>query len=171
MIRLSNLHLIVATDMLGCIGKGNTLPWRDKEEMEVFKEYTTGDDVVLIVSNSTLKTVHNFEEFIAARKKIYAITTNKDLLDTTYKNVEYTTFSRACLEIYPNGNRKDIKYVVIGGPIVYNYFMPKVGHIRWSVGNFIVEDGDTYFTPDVKGAIKTVVKELQNFKVVQADFV
>ena len=49
--------------------------------------------------------------------------------------------------------------------------MPKVGHIRWSVGNFIVEDGDTYFTPDVKGATKTVVKELQNFKVVQADFV
>ena len=171
MFRYKNLSMIVATDKLGCIGKDNTLPWKDKEEMEVFKEHTTGDDKILIVSNSTLQTVHNFEEFIATRKKIYAITTNEDLLNTTYKNVEYTTFTKVGLEIYSNCNREDIKYIVIGGPIVYSYFMTKVGHVLWSVGNFIVEDGDTYFTPHVEGATKTVVKELRNFTVVQADFI
>lgn len=171
MFRYKNLSMIVATDKLGCIGKDNTLPWKDKQEMEVFKEYTTGDNVVLITTRKTLETIPNLEEFASKRKDILAITNNEALLDTSKGNIHYVgltdVLSTMVLEHLEN---RDTRYIVIGGTGIYKYFNDIASEVVWSVGNFIVEEGDTYFTPNLTKGKIVETKELDNFTTYKIKF-
>lgn len=42
-----NISAIVATDINGLIGKGNTLPWHLPADLKYFKEVTTGKTVIM----------------------------------------------------------------------------------------------------------------------------
>lgn len=41
------LKAIVATDLRGCIGKDNTLPWRMRADLQHFKQMTLGSTIVM----------------------------------------------------------------------------------------------------------------------------
>jgi dihydrofolate reductase len=108
----TKIGLIVAYDQNKLIGNDNSLPWKIKEEMAIFKKITT-DNIVIMGRNtyeSIGKPLDNRLNFIISSKKVQH--------DRAY------TFSTAedCIN-FCNKINLNKKIIVIGGLSVYKYFL------------------------------------------------
>lgn len=62
---------ILATDIAGCIGKDNQIPWKLKDDMKFFRETTTGFPVIMgrKTAESLGKPLPNRENWVLSKNK------------------------------------------------------------------------------------------------------
>ncbi|TDT71761.1 dihydrofolate reductase/dihydrofolate reductase (trimethoprim resistance protein) [Hypnocyclicus thermotrophus] len=136
------LSIIVAFDENRLIGDGINLPWKIKEDLQNFKNITTGHTIVM-----GRKTFDSIGKALPNRKNIVLTRDKKFSFDgiITINNIE---------EVFDLSKNEEV--FIIGGREIYTYFINKVdryyiSHIKGSY------TGDIYF-PDVN---------LQNFKIIK----
>jgi len=132
------ISMIVAFDENRLIGADNKLPWHFKEDLQYFKEVTTGHDIfmgrltfesILSYRNQPLPNRHHY---VATRHAAYdfdAVTTVSDI--------------KSFITAYP----KDKELFVIGGAKIYEQLLPfadrlYITHVKHTY------EGDTWF-PEV----------------------
>jgi dihydrofolate reductase len=131
------ISLIVATDVNGCIGKNNTIPWKQREDLIRFKNITT-NHVVLMGS----KTFDSIGKPLPNRLNI-VITSNPDKYQH-YDNV--ITFFNIEKAISFTQDRNEKELFVIGGGQIYKKFIELeiIDKIYLTVVFTAINNGDTY---------------------------
>jgi dihydrofolate reductase len=136
------LSIIVAFDENRLIGDGLNLPWRIKEDLQNFKNITTGHTIVMgrKTFDSIGKPLPNRKNIVLTRDKSFSF---NNII--TINDIE---------EIF--NLSKDEEVFIIGGREIYNYFIDKV---------------DRYYISHIKGIYKGNIYfpeiNLQNFKVIE----
>lgn len=134
--------LIVAMDKNGLIGKENKIPWKVKEDLKKFKEFTSNH--VIIMGSNTFeslgcKPLPNRENIVLTRKGGYYAGGNRNLhiFDHPFKAMAEA-----------KRLKPDLGYYVIGGSQIYDFFL-KYRHVDRLVVSEVKGEynGDTYF-PD-----------------------
>lgn len=137
-----NVTLIAATDMKGCIGKGNKLPWKCRSEMEYFLKRVLFKPIVMGKNTcmSLKKPINSTPNYVLTR-------------DSEFKRDGFITVNSIdeMLEIMSNGK----EHIVAGGEQIYRQFLELASEgkvnaiVELSVLDTIVEDGDAYFPLDI----------------------
>lgn len=124
------ITLVVAINSKSTIGLNGEMPWRNKEDLKHFKNYTMGKKMLM-----GRKTFEGLPKTLEGRD-IYVVTRQKDYP----KGVQDLT---AYLE-----NNQDDELIVAGGGEIYKIAMPYADKIVLSIihDNDVV--GDTFF-PDI----------------------
>ncbi len=128
--------LIAAVADNGCIGKNGKLPWHFKEDMQFFKQTTTGH--AIIMGSKTFRSLHKplpNRDNIVLTRKIDSLSEKRGRyilvrdLDTAFRAAEG----------YFNKNA-----FIIGGAKIYKLGLPYVDELLITriPGEY---DGDTYF--------------------------
>lgn len=132
------LEGIVAMDSKGGIGKNGVLPWKIREEMELFKKMTTGH--ILLMGSSTFESfrnkplpnrlnivlTNNIEKYSKLEKYNNLLFVN----DTNIYNK--LLYDKNILNRYPFLNL-DYKVFVIGGAGIYRILIPECSSVWVSV--------------------------------------
>lgn len=129
------ISMIVAFDENRLIGADNKLPWHFKEDLQYFKEVTTGHD--LLMGRLTFESILSYKgqplpnrhHYVATRTASYdfaAVTTVPDI----------TTFIKG----YP----KDKELFIIGGATIYEQLLPLADRLYITHVKHTYE-GDTWF--------------------------
>lgn len=134
--------LIAACDRNGAIGKGNTLPWKHRADMQMFKKLTTGGTVVMgsktylsmgakPLPNRVNVVLTRYPDKFVARDGVHFIT---DIRQAD----QYAT---------------DDKLSIIGGENVYEQFAPYADVVHLSRLDLAVEDADAFFPDFLTGSV------------------
>ncbi len=145
-MNLSELTMIVATDLDGAIGKGNTLPWRHRGDMAHFKKTT--QDSVVIMGNKTFqsmnnKTLKNRINLVLSRNYDavgFQAPTEPDDITTLMPVRSVEDALATAKEHWP-----DKMIYVIGGASIYEAFLPATDVIIQTRLDLRVEGADTFF--------------------------
>lgn len=142
-----NISAIVATDINGLIGKGNTLPWHLPADLKYFKEVTTGKTVIM-----GKNTFLSLGRPLPNRKNV--VVTSQNLNDErieTFKTLE------EAIKNNPDS-------FIIGGAQIYKYALENnlIDTLYVTVIDHDFGDGDAYFNYD-KSKWK-LVSETNNIK-------
>lgn len=130
--------LVVATDLNGCIGKGNAIPWRMPADMKRFKTLTTGHAVIM-----GRKTYESIGKPLPNRANIVMTR------DTAFKpegvEVAKNTLQAFLLagKAYPNS-----EIMVIGGAEIYREMACFATRVVLTTIDTKVEGGDAFFPFD-----------------------
>ena len=132
------ISLIVAFDKNRLIGANNKLPWHFKEDLQYFKEVTTGHDILM--GRLTFESILSYRKKPLPNRHHYVATktANYDFDDvTTVADID------AFIKSYP----VEKELFIIGGANIYNQMLPMVDrlyitHIKQTY------EGDAWF-PDV----------------------
>lgn len=125
------LSMILCTDSQGGIGKNNSIPWHESEDMKFFKEYTIGKD--LFMGYNTWKSLPKFplpnRKCIVLLSKMLNEPIEQELLDNP--NVEFIIGSDNILSKYKlkSENESLTEGVIIGGASLYNKYFGYVDTI------------------------------------------
>ena len=144
------ISLIVAFDKNQVIGKDNKLPWHYKEDLQYFKNTTTGKTILM--GRSTFESILSYRnQPLPNRHHVVATRT------ATYDFDDVETISD--LESYLNGYDKAEELFVIGGAMVYVAALPHAN--RLYITHIEREyDGDAYFPSINWDEWKLVKKEV-----------
>lgn len=128
-----NISAIVATDINGLIGKGNTLPWHLPADLKYFKEVTTGKTVIM-----GKNTFLSLGRPLPNRKNV--VVTSQNLNDErieTFKTLE------EAIKNNPDS-------FIIGGAQIYKYALENnlIDTLYVTVIDHDFGDGDAYFNYD-----------------------
>lgn len=132
-------EIVVACNEKMVIGKNNEIPWRVKEDLDMFKTLTTGHIVIMgrrTYESLPFKPLKNRYNIV--------LTTNPDKYETKHDNVVFTSLENIS-NIIRNQKQKwgELVYV-IGGSEVYNYFIKDCCKLHITLIEKDVE-GDTFF--------------------------
>ena len=142
------ISMIVAFDENRLIGAGNKLPWHFKEDLQYFKEVTTGHDIfmgrltfesILSYRNQPLPNRHHY---VATRHAVYDFDSVTTLSDV-----------KSFIETYP----KDKELFIIGGANIYQQLLPVVDRLYITHVKHTYE-GDAWF-PEVNLATWVATKK------------
>jgi dihydrofolate reductase len=129
------IYLITAFDKNRLIGNGNSLPWKIKEEMSLFKRLTT-DNIVLMGKNTYASIGQPL------KNRINIVITSEFIKNTQlycFNNIEHSLKFYKSLDL-------DKKLFIIGGLSIYKYFLDKnlidIMYISQIKDSFV---GDKYF--------------------------
>lgn len=135
------ITLIVAINEQRTIGLDGVMPWRNKEDLQHFKNYTMGKKVLM-----GRKTFDGLPVTLKGRD-VFVVTRNKDYAHAILDLEEYLN------------NHKDSKeeIIVAGGGEIYKLAMPFADKIVLSIikNNEVV--GDTFF-PEIDESIFKINK-------------
>lgn len=138
------LELIVAYDENRLIGNGNELPWHISEDLQHFKNLTTGNRIIMgrVTFESIGRILPNRENIVLSRND-FEVSGVK-----TFKSVE---------ELLENLDNEK-KNFIIGGNKVYESLLPYVEilHISHVKGK---HEGDVYF-PQVDFSNWEIIKKV-----------
>lgn len=132
------IKMILATDTNGGIGYENSLPWKVKEDLEYFKNLTSGTTVLM--GNNTFKSLP-FKEGLPCRDNL--VLTNNDSLKGTcgsnYKYMDFDNLDIEYIEKFKDNPSEDL--FIIGGKSLYNdfYFYADVIHHTVIDGEFLCD--------------------------------
>ncbi len=160
---MKKFSMILAVAENGVIGKDNKIPWNLPQELQRFKQITTGNAVIMGRKTflSIGRALPNRQNIVLTRDVLdeNGITQLGKVINTEYKNTFFV------------GNIEDIYSVadvskelfVIGGSVVYNHFLSKnlVDKVYLSRINGSYE-GDAFFNLDVFDKSWKMVKEEDN---------
>lgn len=147
-MNLSELTMIVATDLDGAIGKGNTLPWRHRGDMVHFKKTT--QDSVVIMGRKTFESMGSKP----LKNRVNLVLTNNHLaigcqVGATGKDDDTTVLMPAYSVEKSIATAKehwpDKMIYVIGGASIYEAFLPLADVIIQTRLDLRVEGADTFF--------------------------
>jgi len=133
------ISIIVAFDENRLIGADNKLPWHFKEDLQYFKEITTGHDIfmgrrtfesILSYQNKPLSNRHHYVATSTAEYEIDAVTTVSDV------------------ESFIKGYPPNKELFVIGGAKIYEQLLPFANRLYITHVHNTYE-GDTWF-PDIE---------------------
>ena len=131
------ISLIVAFDQNHLIGSKNRLPWFYKEDLDYFKQITTGHD--LLMGRLTFESILSYKGVPLPNRHHYVLTTIKSY---DFKEVTTLTDGVTFIEHYP----KEKELFIIGGRSIYEQFLPYVE--RLYITHLEREfEGDCYFPP------------------------
>jgi dihydrofolate reductase len=112
------MRLIVATDQDGGIAKNGSIPWRNPEDMAIFKMLTIGEEVVM--GRATFESMGSKP---LRNRYNWILTNNEVLLDSTvinnHSNFRYITYNF----IRNSCEHDNFDGWIIGGEQIYNLFM------------------------------------------------
>lgn len=137
------ISLIVATDLYGAIGKDNSIPWKQKEDLKRFKQLTLGKCIVM-GSNTfdSLKSPLKGRLNIVLTKSL-----EKRLKYNQHDNVVVFHSIENLLSFCMDRNEAEL--VVIGGSQIYDLFLNRgLVDVMYLTGiETVVQCADTFFTP------------------------
>ena len=128
-----NISIIAAVGKNNELGRNNDLIWHFKEDMQFFKNTTTGATVVM-----GRKTFESLPKALPNRRNI-VISGNKDYFA---EGAEVVNSVEKALEL-----AKDDKVFIIGGASIYKAFLPFASDIYLTEIEDECAEADTYF-PD-----------------------
>lgn len=134
--------MILATDIEGCIGYNNDLPYKFKEDLKNFKKLTTNG--VVIMGRKTFESMGsrplpNRINFILSKSMDVGF-----LVENTYV---FNTIEDLFDVIDSSYSEKNVW--IIGGSEIYKQFLPICDEIYHTKINAIAEKCDTYFNLDL----------------------
>lgn len=130
------IRFIWAQDKNGLIGAGNKLPWSNKEDLNYFKNQTTGG--IVVMGLNTWKSIGQKP----LKNRINIVLTSRDEIEGYDDENVYIAHSvNEVLDFYED-NYKDLW--IIGGATTFDYFRPWCEEIVVSTieGDYT---GDVYF--------------------------
>ena len=128
---INQLSAVVAVAKNGTIGRGNTLPWRLRSDLQRFKRLTMGHSLVM-----GRKTFESIGKSLPGRQTI-VLTRQKD---TTIEGVQTANSLEDAIALVPN----DSIPFVVGGAEVYRVAMPMIRNLYLTRVLADIE-GDAYF--------------------------
>lgn len=131
------LSIIVATDTNGGIGKDNKLLFTIKEDMNRFKELTTGHKIIM--GRKTFESLPNGA--LPNRHNIVITTSNKINIISPKQSLIFKNNIEELIEEYKDSEEE---VFVIGGGFIYKQFLPYCNKIYLTtvIGDF---EADTFF--------------------------
>lgn len=139
------INIIAAVSLNNCIGINNTIPWKIKEDMMLFKNLTTNN--VVIMGRNTFESIG---KELPNRKNI--VITSKKI-----ENIDCFSSLKESIEFYKN-NYKDKEIFLIGGSRIYLEGMNYADKLYITLVNKVI-NGDAYF-PFINSKFKCI-KETQ----------
>jgi len=133
------LSMIVATDSSGNIGRGNTIPWNNKEDMKFFKERTMGKPCIM-----GMNTFKSLKKPLEGRLNIVITKSHT----TSHENVRFVSGVYDALKIAKdfydiNPDPSTVEEVMItGGKQIYEMFLPFVDSIYLTTIKLTADDCD-----------------------------
>lgn len=124
-------NIIVAVDKNGVIGLDNKIPWKCKRELELFKQITLNNPILM-----GRKTAESIGRVLPNRLN-YVV--SKSLSKPLY---EGQVLLKDCVEVF---NLNHEKIFIIGGEEIYRYFFNFSDNIYISTMDIECEKGDTFF--------------------------
>ena len=122
------LGMIVACDRNGAIGKDGDLPWRQSTDLQHFKTFTMGSNLI-----RGRKTWDSLPGLLPGRT--HYVLSRGDL-----EGVDVIDYEQA----------KEMDGWIIGGGEIYQLFLPHVSQLHRTIIDTRVNDADTHF-PDITG--------------------
>ena len=144
------ISMIVAYDNNRLIGNNNKLPWHFKEDLQYFKQVTTGHDIFMgrLTFESILsyrnKPLPNRHHYVATHSAEYDFDSV-----TTVSNIE------SFIKEYP----KDKELFIIGGAKIYEQLLPLVDRLYITHVKHTYE-GNAWF-PEINLAQWTAIKKAE----------
>jgi dihydrofolate reductase len=133
---MRDITIITAMTTNQCIGMGNELPWRQREDLRHFKAIT--ENSAVIMGRKTLDSLNG--KPLPNRLNIVL---SRSTVSESGDNVIYTNSIDNALEI---ADSMGLKPFIIGGAEIYNLAMPLVTKMYITMLDTTV-DGDAFF-PD-----------------------
>lgn len=141
------ISIIVAVGKNRAIGRNNKLLWDIPEDMEHFREVTTGHTVIM-----GEKTFRSIGRPLPNRKNIVVT------LDNNFK-AEGCEISHSLNDVLEGYKNSDEEVFVIGGGMIYKLSLPYADKLYLTVVDDAPQDADTFF-PDYS-EFKNVLKSEQ----------
>lgn len=132
------IKLIVAVDSNYGIGYKNELLFRVKEDLQRFRELTTGNFVVM-----GRKTYESLPKTLPERVNV-VITRNIDYKIKDHTVIVESNINRI-ISHYNNTGQQDKDLWIIGGAEIYNLFLPFVDEIHLTMIHKEAPNVDTFF--------------------------
>ena len=127
-----NIILIAAIANKGVIGKKGKIPWYLKEDLQHFKNLTTGSTVIM-----GRKTYESIGKPLPNRINIVLTRNPKNI-----SNIKEVTSIRGALKASLK-IKKDV--YIIGGEFIYREFLPMAGKMYLTEINLDIKGGDVFF--------------------------
>ncbi len=107
------ISLIVAKGNQNQIGKNNKLLWKVKDDLQNFKQLTTGHHILMgrKTFESIGKPLPNRTTLIITANKNFKKQENCEIFDCSYKAIEYAK------------SKGETELFVCGGSLIYNFFI------------------------------------------------
>lgn len=134
-INNSNLGLIVAAGKNGEIGYQQNLIWRIKEDLTFFKNTTMGSYIIMGKNtyDSMPKRLPGREYVVLSRDNSFILPDNQKLCRSVEETLDFVS------------SQPDSKFLVVGGGIIYEQFMPYVDYMHITEIEATYPQADTYF--------------------------
>ena len=132
---MPQIEAIVAVDEEYGVAKNGKIPWKNKEDMNFFKQKTIGN--IVIMGSKTLLSLPN-QSPLGNRYNIILTNNKQDFLEkySSYSNICFYNYDE--LMYYISNVETDKTIYVIGGKQIYNLLFPICNKIWLSVitGNY-----------------------------------
>lgn len=135
------IRLIYASDLNGCIGVNNTLPWNVPSDLKRFKELTSG--CIVIMGRKTYDSLPTSSKPLPNRSNVVVSRTLGDL-DRNMTFIEENVLIIRDLEYYLAHVSKTTNVWIIGGAQIYKKAIPYVEEVHHTEIYTEIE-GDTFF--------------------------
>ncbi len=164
------ISLIVAKGNQNQIGKNNKLLWKVKDDLQNFKQLTTGHHILMgrKTFESIGKPLPNRTTLIITANKNFKKQENCEIFDCSYKAIEYAK------------SKGETELFVCGGSLIYNFFIennlidklyltnvdyngeadkffPKIDYNNWKIINKKIIDKNNF--NEYCGEMLTLVKK------------
>lgn len=145
------IKLIVAVDSNFGIGYQNELLFRVKEDLQRFRELTTGHFVVM-----GRKTYESLPKPLPERINV-VVTRNENYNPRNPKVIVESDLNKI-ISHYTQTGSQDKHLFIIGGSEIYNQFLPHVDEIHLTIIHKSAEKVDTYFPMEKVNEMLTMFK-------------
>lgn len=149
------INIIYASDLYGCIGVNNTLPWTLPSDLKTFKEKTK--DSIVVMGRKTYESLPDKSKPLPNRSNVVVSNTLGDP-DRNISMLDNGVIVIKDIDDYLHHIKKENKIWIIGGSSLYKQTIKYADEVHHTLINTKVK-GDTYFRienyPEFK--IKTVL--------------
>lgn len=132
------ITLIAAVDLNGCIGKGNSIPWKIPAEMKHFQKTTTGETVIM--GRNTFNSLGK----IPLKNRFNIVVSSTLPIGPVPDNLWSVNSLENAFKILDKSDPREV--FIIGGAMLYDYAL-KIDCVDRIILSKIpnVYDGDVYF--------------------------
>lgn len=132
-------EIVVACNKQMVIGKNNMIPWKVKEDLQMFQQLTTNH--IVVMGRKTYESLP-----IKPLKDRYNIvlTSNPDKYTSKHDNLVFTNMENMSNIIYNQRKKWGEQVFIIGGSDIYCNFLNNCSKLHITMVDKEI-DGDTYF--------------------------
>lgn len=159
---IKNVEAILAIDLNNGLAKENTIPWKNKKDLQFFKDKTINN--VVIMGSKTLFSLPN--SYPLKNRINIVVTNNKNKYSNLYQSCDNILFVTLKEVIHILHNEyKDKTIFIIGGNQIYNSLLSYCSKI-WLSRIKINYDCDLFFSYDISTFFTEEVYEDEILKII-----